>query len=199
VSLATGAAPSLSVDSSAFQKAMEYAEKDPSKALTMSKEIPSTRMQAILVTEVARAAKSRTPEQASTVLSSCISRLDEIKPLNVRNDAWDAVAEAGGSIKNVDIVLKAVERGMSDAAAWYKFESRAEDGNLAPRSSWPSSQSYKRLFYRAAKGLGPSADSLLEKIPDTELQTLARIEMAAAWLGQGPTPNIVWVVRKEKQ
>lgn len=199
ISLATGAAPTLGADSMAFQRAMEYAEKDPSRALALSKEIPHPRMQAILVSEVARAAKSKNPGDAAAALSACVARLDEVKPVNVRQEAWDAISEAAGVIKNTDLALKAVERGMADAAALFKYESKAEDPNLAPRSVWGSSQNYKRLFYRAAKALGASADALLEKVSEPELQVMARVEMAAAWLGQGPTPNIVQISRKPQR
>ncbi len=199
ISLATGAAPSLGADSMAFQRAMEFAEKDPSRALALSREIPMPRMQAILVSEVARATKSKNAAESSATLSACVARLDEVKPLNVRQEGWDAIAEAAGASKNSDLVLKAVERGMADAAAIFKYESRAEDPNLAPRSAWMSSQNYKRLFYRAAKALGPASESLLEKINDPELQVLARVEMAAAWLGQGPTPTITHFARKPQR
>lgn len=198
VSLATGNSPGLGSDSAAFQRAIAFAEKDPSKALAMSKEIPMPRMQAILVTHVARGAKSKPAEEAGSALAACLTRLEEIQPVNSRTEGWDAVAEAAGVVKNSEIALKAIERGMADAAAIYKFEAKAEEGNLAPRAAWISSQAYKRLFYRAAKTLGPAAENLLEKIPEADLQVLARIEMAAAWLGQDPTPQIVHVARKPK-
>lgn len=198
VALATGSSPGLSADSRAFQRALEYAEKDPSKALTLSKEIPMPRMQAILVTHVARGAKSKQAGEAASVLQACLARLEEIQPLNSRTEGWDAVADAAGVVKNHDVALKAIERGMADAAAIHRFEAKAEEGNLAPRAAWVSSQAYKRLFYRAAKALGPAAENMLEKIPEADLQVLARVEMAAAWLGQEPTPQVVHVARKPK-
>jgi hypothetical protein len=198
VSLATGSSPGLSADSQAFQRALEHAEKDPSKALAMSKEIPMPRLQAMLVTHVARGAKSKAAAEAGSTLDACLTRLAEIQPVNARTEGWDAVAEAAGAVKNSEVALKAIERGMADAAAIYKFEAKAEEGNLAPRAAWISSQAYKRLFYRAAKTMGASAENLLEKIPEADLQVLARTEMAAAWLGQDPTPQVVHVASKPK-
>lgn len=199
ISLATGSAPTLGVDSMVFQKATEFVEKDPSKALALSKEIPHPRMQAILVSNVARAAKAKPPAEAAAVLDGCLTRLDEMKPFSGRSEGYDAVAEAAGVVKDTSVAVKAIERGMAEAAAILKQESKAEDGNLAPRSAWISSQNYKRLFHRAAKSLGASAESLLEKIPDAELQVLARTEMAAAWLGQDPTPQIIHTARKPQK
>lgn len=198
VSLATGSAPTLGVDSMAFQKAAEYVEKDPPKALALSKEIPHPRMRVILVSNVARAAKAKPPADAAPILDACIARLDEMKPYNGRNEGYDAVAEAAGTIGNTGLAVKALERGMAEAAAIQKQESKADDGNLAPRLAWISSQTYKRLFHRAAKALGASAESLLEKIPDAELQVLARTEMAAAWLGQDPTPQVIHTARRPR-
>ena len=52
---------------------------------------------------------------------------------------------------------------------------------------------YKQLFYRAAMSLGEEAELLLDKIPDTEIQVMARTEMAAAWLNAPASPWFVQI------
>ena len=95
---------------------------------------------------------------------------------------------AAARIKDQELVMKALEKGLTDARAMYKLDANADDPNLSPRSAWPSTMLYKTLFFRAAKALGADALALLEKVPDADIQLMARVEMAAAWLNVPSSP-----------
>lgn len=55
--------------------------------------------------------------------------------------------------------------------------------NAEPKDAWPSAEMYRRSLYWAAHADGPSAERLLDRIPDADLRLFARIEMAAAMAG----------------
>jgi hypothetical protein len=88
-----------------------------------------------------------------------------------------------------DLVLSALHRAIADARLLHKQDADADNPNLAPRAAWPSTDAFRAIFYRAARTLGPDAEPLLERIPDPEINIMARVMMAAAWLN-APTADI---------
>lgn len=90
---------------------------------------------------------------------------------------------AAGKIKDKELASKALLKGLDDIKAQYAADADPDNPNGAPRPMWPSTVAYRNLFYQAAKILGTETEGFLEKIQDPEIQALARIDMAGAWLG----------------
>jgi hypothetical protein len=72
----------------------------------------------------------------------------------------------------------------------YSEDVSPEAPNYAPKQDWPSTGRFRTVLYTAGKRLGPSAATLLERIPDPDLRLFGQIELAAALVGL-PQPYIV--------
>jgi len=179
----------LAVETMKFQEVMRNLRNDPDQALRAAKDIPSPQLQVRALDMIASIAGSKEPPEARSLLDKVIVQLEAMKAPEWRANAWGGIAMAAARIKDQDLALKALEKGLADARAMYKLDANADDPNLAPRSAWPSTMIYKSLFFRAAKALGADAPTLLEKIPDAEIQLMARVEMAAAWLNVPSSPT----------
>lgn len=106
-----------------------------------------------------------------------------MKPPETRAGGWSGIAMAAGKIKDKDLATKALVKGLEDIKAQYAADADPDNSNGAPRPMWPSAVAYRNLFFQAAKILGTETEGFIEKIQDPEIQALARIEMAGAWLG----------------
>ncbi len=189
----------LAFETARAQEAMRNLQKDPAKSLEAIRQIPSPQLQARLLGSLAIVAESKDPAEGQPLLGKVIAALDDMKAPEWRAAAWASVANTAAKFKDIPLALKALEKGLADAKVMYKLDADVDDRNMAPRSAWPSTMQYKQLFYRAAKSLGEEAELLLEKVPDAEIQIMARTEMAAAWLNAPASPWFVQVRRAEKR
>jgi hypothetical protein len=185
----------VALETMRFQEVMVWHQKDPYKALEASRAIPTPILRQRAIVTIAMAQPADKPESAKPVLARCVDALAEVDDAGARAAAWAGLASVAQRLNDRDLALKLLERGISDARVLYKSDANPDNPNLAPRTAWPSSAAYRAIFYQAAKLLGADADTLVEKIPDAEIQALARIEMAAAWLGVRSTPGVTLVSR----
>lgn len=65
----------------------------------------------------------------------------------------------------------------------YQEDTAPENPNTAPKEFWFSINNFRAILYHAGKLLGEDAVKYLDRIPDRDLQLLARIELAAALAG----------------
>lgn len=165
------------------QQAMTVLRTDPGKYLEIVREIPTPRLKTRMYSTYAMFAASRPPEEGKPMLAKCVTELEEVKDPSASSSAWVTVANAAHRLKDAELAARALDRAIADAAAQLKADADQDNPNLAPKCLWPSATAVRTAFYRAAEVLGPNAESLLERIPDNELQSMARIEMAAQWLG----------------
>ena len=189
----------LAFETARAQEEMRHLQKDPEKSLEAIRQIPSPQLRARMLATVASVAGSKEPPEGRALLGKVIAALEDMKAPEWRSSAWSTVAGSAAKLKDMELALKALEKGLADAKVMYKIDADVDDRNLAPRSTWPSTMQYKQLFYRAAMSLGEEAELLLDKIPDTEIQVMARTEMAAAWLNAPASPWFVQVRRAPKR
>jgi hypothetical protein len=178
----------LIVETMKFQEVMVNYRKDPSKALEAARAIPAPVLRVRAIGTVAGNVDENDPAAAKSTLEKAIAALEEVKEANFRANGWSSIMRGAGRIHDKDLVVRAVTKGIEDAKVLYQTDVNPDNPNRAPRPMWPSTAVYKALFFQAARLLGADAEALLEKIPDAEVQSLARIEMAAAWLGTTSTP-----------
>jgi len=72
---------------------------------------------------------------------------------------------------------------IEDAIEQYREDTSPSAANYAPKEYWPSTGTFRTVFYQAGKRLGPEAAKLLEQVPDDDLRLFATIELAAALAG----------------
>jgi hypothetical protein len=138
------------------------------------------------------------PAAAKSTIEKCIAALEEMKPPETRASGWSGIAMAAGKIKDKDLATKALLKGLEDIKAQYAADGDPDNPNGAPRPMWPSAIAYRNLFFQAAKILGTETEGFLEKIQDPEIQALARIEMAGAWLGVQQAQIPIRTFKKQK-
>jgi hypothetical protein len=188
----------LIAETARFQEVMKYYRKDPAKALEASRGIPTPVLRVRAITTVARNVDETELSAAKSTIEKCIAALEEMKPPETRASGWSGIAMAAGKIKDKDLATKALLKGLDDIKAQYAADGDADNPNGAPRAMWPSSVSFRNLFYQAAKILGTETEGFLEKIQDPEIQALARIEMAGAWLGVEQAQIPIRTFKKQK-
>ncbi|MBE0658780.1 MAG: hypothetical protein IH602_13890 [Bryobacteraceae bacterium] len=188
----------LIVETARFQEVMKYYRKDPAKALEASRGIPTPVLRVRAITTVARNVDETEPAAAKATIEKCIAALEEMKPPETRASGWSGIAMAAGKIKDKELATRALLKGLDDIKAQYAADADPDNPNGAPRPMWPSSVSYRNLFYQAAKILGTETENFLEKVQDPEIQALARIEMAGAWLGVQQAQIPIRTLKKQK-
>ena len=91
-------------------------------------------------------------------------------------------------MKDTQLAQQVLDRAMADADHMLKAEqANAEVPNPVLRENWPSTQAYRRVFYRAAKMMGVDAEPMLARVTDADLSLLLRIEVAQALLERPQT------------
>lgn len=188
----------LIIETARFQEVMKYHRKEPEKALEAARGIPTAMLRVRSITTVARNVDETQPAAAKSTIEKCIAALEEMKPPETRAGGWSGIAMAAGKIKDKDLATKALLKGLEDIKAQYAADGNADNPNGAPRPMWPSAVAYRNLFFQAAKILGTEAEGFLEKIQDPEIQALARIEMAGAWLGAEQALIPIRIFKKKK-
>ena len=187
----------LILETAKFQEVMKYHRKEPEKALAASRDIPTAILRVRAITTVARNVDESQPDAAKVTIEKCIAALEEMKAPEDRAGGWSGIAMAAGKIKAKDLATKALTKGVEDIKVLYAKDADPDNPNGAPRPMWPSAAAFKALFYQAAKILGTETEGFLEKIQDPEIQTLARIEMAGAWLGVQPAQIPIRTFKKK--
>jgi hypothetical protein len=82
----------------------------------------------------------------------------------------------------LETLVEADRDGNFNPPLEYALEKYARDAssNYAPKELWPSAADCRNVGYRAARRLGPAANSVLDGIPDPDLRLFAAIELEAA-------------------
>lgn len=78
---------------------------------------------------------------------------------------------------------------LEHAVAHYQDDTAPDRPNEAPKEFWPSTCSFRSIFYSAGKRLGKEAEGYLNRIPDDDLRLFAEIELAAALAGLPELPG----------
>ncbi|WP_263377083.1 hypothetical protein [Granulicella aggregans] len=81
------------------------------------------------------------------------------------------------------------DRAMELAQELYREDTDIEAPNFAPKVLWPSAARFRSVLYHAGRRRGLEKRDLLARVPDEDLQLLARIEFAAAVAGLTEMPN----------
>lgn len=143
-------------------------------------------------------AAEKEPAAARRILSSVTTAAREVKAPAEAAWVWGRVAEVARAAQDPERLEEALKAGMAACLTLYKEDSDAKSPNLAPREFWPSSQHFRTLVHVAGEAFGPKAEAYLAQIPDTDLQLLARIELARALLGKPRETGAIVVSRKSK-
>jgi len=189
----------LALETLKAQETMSKLQKDPAGALAAIAQIPTPLLQVKMIETVAYFSGSKPPEEARPLLGKCAETLSKVAEPDYRANAWGAIALNAAKAQDMQLAVTSLDKGVADARVMLKKDADPDSPNLAPRSAWPSTQMFKLLFYRAAKALGADAEALLERIPDAEIQIMARVEMAGAWLEAPGTPSFSQTRRAEKR
>ena len=170
------------MSSAKAQQAMAALKENPDKALALVREIQLDQQRAQTLASIANSMADKDPSTAKAVLTECSHLLDKMKdPQNTVSPYID-IAEAAHKIKDDERARLALDKAMTGATALYKRDVNADEPNEALREYWPSTQSYRRIIYRATTMYGIDAEYILPNISDPDLQLLASIEMARALL-----------------
>jgi hypothetical protein len=159
-------------------------------------QIPTDRLRQRMIGTAAMHAASKTPEEGKPILSSCVKEMESVKEPASRGTAWITIANAAMKLKDRDLAVSSLDKAIADAKEELKRDADPDHPNLAPKCLWPSAWLLRSAFYRAAAILGTDAGALLDRIPDADLQVMARVEMAASWLEAPASPYYVQVKRK---
>jgi hypothetical protein len=165
-----------------YSEAMTALKSDPDRALALIRDIPLKEQRARALAAVANRSAEKDEPKAKATLTQAFNLLDDIKDPEKTVDAYVALAEAAHKIKDDERARLALDRALSGATELYKRDSNEESPNIAPREYWPSTQSYRRIVYRATEMYGADAEYVLPRITDPDLHLLASIEMARSLL-----------------
>lgn len=189
----------LVVETMKFQEVMANIRKDPARSIAAARQIPTARLAVRAFGTIAMSQNPESPASMLAVIRQCAAGLAEVKDEGARASGWTTLAQAAQRAKDEALARDYLLKGLDDARHLYEQDADAEQPNIAPRPLWPSAAVFRALCYRAAHLLGGEAEAFLEKIPDAELATLARIEIAAAWLGAPSSPLPTRVMRPRKR
>lgn len=159
-------------------------EKNPARAVEIAKTIPAPYQRASLLADFASRIANKDPERAGPIIDECLAQLKEINEPVLRIDTWIHLAEAAHRAKRDDQSRAMFDKALIDAEALYKRDTDAEKPNRAMRDEWPSTQSFRKAVYFAAKLHGIEAESMLVRIQDPGLSVLAAIELARGLLNR---------------
>lgn len=165
-----------------MQEALNTMKDGPDKALAIVKQIPLDGIRAQALSLIANQIAEKDPSTGKAVLTQCVNLLDEIKQPSATIDAYINVAEAAHKIHDEERARLALDRAITGATELYKRDVNAERPNTAPREYWPSTQSFRRIVYRAIFMYGIDGEYVLPTITDPDLHLLASIEMARSLL-----------------
>lgn len=163
--------------------ALNKMKQDPSAALAKARQIRDTGMRAEVMARIAASIGKKDIERARTTIGRAMELLKELKNPSERLMARVALGEAALAIEDEGQAVAAFGEAFRDAEALFQLET----ANLAIMEQWVSVGSIRVAASTAAKKMGPKAETLLGGIQNADLALLARIEMAAALLGEGPT------------
>jgi hypothetical protein len=189
----------LAVETMKFQEVMTYLRSDPERAIAAARQIPTARLAVRSYGTIAMNQDAKEPGAMLSVVRKCAAALGELKDEGARASGWATLANAAQRAKDEGLAREYLLKGLEDARRLYETDTDAREPNVAPRPLWPSAVVFRAIFYRAAHLLGGEAETFLERIPDAEIATLARIEMAAAWLGVPATPGTPRFMRPAKR
>lgn len=189
----------LATETMEFQEVMTYLRRDPARAIEAARQIPTARLQVRAYGSIAMNQNQEEPAHMLGVIRQCAAALGEVKDEGARAPGWATLANAAQRAKDNALARGYLLKGLEDAQRLYEKDADADEPNIAPRPLWPSAAVFRALFYRAAHLLGGEAEAFLERIPNAEIGTLARIEMAAAWLGVPATPAPTRFMRPTKR
>ncbi len=187
------------MSSTKSQEARAALKENPDKALALVREIPLDQQRAQTLANIANSIADKDPSTAKAVLTECFHLLEKIKdPQNTVTPYVD-IAETAHKIKDDERARLAIDKALTGATALYKSDVNADAPNQALREYWPSTQSYRRIIYRATTMYGVNAEYILPSITDSDLQLLASIEMARALLKKPAKSGSVSVSRSGKR
>lgn len=187
------------IASSKAREASAALKENPEKALALIREIPIESQRAHSLAIAANSIADKDPSTAKAVLTQCVALLDQIKDPKNTVDPYLDIAEAAHKIKDEERARLAVDKAVTGAIALYKDDVNADAPNQALREYWPSTQSYRRIIYRAASMYGIDAEYILPGITDPDLQLLASIEMARSLLKKPAKSGDVSISRTGKR
>jgi len=175
-----------------FREVMISLRKDPAQALEIQKKIPAARLRGRCVRLVIGTARGKEEDEARRLLGKCEGAITGIPDVSVRPALWVAIAEAAHEkLKDDEYAMRMFDKAISDARAAWKKENDADSGNAAPRGTWASTMAFREIFRGLAKLQGDGAEGMLEKVPEAELNVVARLEIAGVLLGAQPVEGMV--------
>lgn len=92
-------------------------------------------------------------------------------------------------LKQPDLAKDALEASLASARELLKDDESGDDPNAAPKAFWPSTVAFEALIYGAGR-LDPAlAQDEVQNISDFEVQTFAKLALAAALSDLPPLPS----------
>jgi hypothetical protein len=180
-----------------FREVMINLRKDPVQVLEIQKKIPSPVLRRRAVMLVIETARSKEEDEARRLLGKCAGAVSGIPEVSVRPGLWVAIAEAAHEkLKDDEYAMRMFDKAITDAREAWKKENDADSGNAAPRAAWASTMAFRAIFRGLAKMMGDGAEGMLEKVPEADLNVLARLEIAGVLLD---APSVGGLIRNERR
>lgn len=179
-------------------EALRAARENPEQGLELAARIAVERTRAETLAGIAKMAAEKEPAAARRMLASVMRAAKGVKAPGEAAGMWGQVAEAARIAQDPERLEEALKEGIAACQALYKQDADAKSPNEAPREFWPSAQHFRTLVHVAGEALGEGAEPYLAQIPDTDLQLLARIELARALLGKPRIISAIVVRRSSK-
>jgi hypothetical protein len=170
------------------QAALGAAKHDFDQALAIAATIPDAARQADVYGNLVRMVAGKNVAQGKIALGKALKVMEDAKSRPDRSAAFASLVDAALAMKDTQLAQQVLDRAMADADHMFKAEqANAEAPNPVLRENWPSTQAYRRVFYRATKMMGVDAEPMLARITDADLSLLLRIEVAQALLERPQT------------
>lgn len=180
-------------------EALRVAREDGAKGVEQARRIGVEKIRAETLAEIAKMAAEKDAADARRLLGQVTAAAKEVKSPADAAGTWWQVAEAARVAQDPEALEAALKAGVAACVELYKDDADAKRPNLAPREFWPSSQHFRSLVHVAGEALGEVAEPYVALIPDTDLQLLARIELARALLGKPRVITAIVVSRPNLQ
>jgi hypothetical protein len=184
------------------EKILSSAKQNPDTALTNALLLPNgidadVSTKADLLINIAQSSKRTHPDISQRALQAATDMAMNFPPL-AQARYLVQTADLYLEMKEVGQAEKIVRTGLKPLAILYKEDADSDDPNYALKSSWPSTVVSRALVAVGARISTKFAESLIQDVPDPDLQVFDRIELAGALLKAPPTPALMQRIHKDR-
>ncbi|HJT68822.1 MAG TPA: hypothetical protein VJ731_01410 [Terriglobales bacterium] len=179
------------------EEIVRLAASDPATALANALVLPlhnsseffSPRSQALV--GIARAATKKNSSIAKSALDDLANVEDQLTPKEITEIT--ELPEMYLALRDQDGAKKAIAAETKAAEKLYERDIDADDPNGAYKSTWPSTDLWRKCVQQAAKISPTLAEEIIAGIQDSDIATLEKVSYAAALLGSKGGTSLIAV------